>query len=442
MRVFLGLTEVSGYYSSLAKGFNELGIEALHVPLQGHRFKYADTRSLPLLGRMASFCVQRRVGTPRKRRLARALWLVPVTLSRILLFLWAVTKFDVFILGGGSSFFRLAELPLLHVLGKRIVYVFHGTDARPAYIDGFFHELPPYSQSVDISAVPERPVIADAYIRASRARKRYVRMVEPWATAVVCVPSYAQFLTRPFYNFLAIGIPIRLDWVPELNQEAASGKVRILHAPSQRDAKGTLGIRKAVESLRLKGLPIDYTEISGRPNAEVLKQIARSDFVIDQLYSDTPMAGFATEAAYLGKPAVVGGYYAEVMKEDLPGESIPPSLFCLPEHIEAAIEKLTQDSLFRADLGRKAMGFVRGHWNARAVAARFLRLVEGSAPSEWRCESARLHYLGGAGLHETRVRQNIKAVVDRGGVSALQLDDKPQLRRRFLGFAQGETPTC
>ena len=54
-----------------------------------------------------------------------------------------------------------------------------------------------------------------------------------------------------------------------------------------------------------EGLPLEYVEIVGQPNDIVLAEIARSAFVIDQLYSDTPMAGFAAEAARLGKPAIV-----------------------------------------------------------------------------------------------------------------------------------------
>ena len=46
----------------------------------------------------------------------------------------------------------------------------------------------------------------------------------------------------------------------------------------------------------------------------VLEKMAMSDIVVDQVYCDTPMAGFATEAAINGVPVVVGGYYADVYK--------------------------------------------------------------------------------------------------------------------------------
>ena len=45
---------------------------------------------------------------------------------------------------------------------------------------------------------------------------------------------------------------------------------------------------------------IKFIEITGRPNQEVLELISTCDFVIDQLYSDMAMVGFATEAAFFG----------------------------------------------------------------------------------------------------------------------------------------------
>ena len=57
---------------------------------------------------------------------------------------------------------------------------------------------------------------------------------------------------------------------------------------------------------------------SGQPNSVVLEQLARCDFIIDQLYADFPMPGFATEAAWFGKPAVTAGYALDLWKRTLP----------------------------------------------------------------------------------------------------------------------------
>src|SRR5688572_28302748 len=116
-RVFIGLTEVSGYYSSLRRGFEALGIPAVHVPLLAHSFRYDTTRSPHAVVRFAQYCVARRVSLSSRTSAHGFIWLSMVVASRTLLFAWAVGKFDVFILGGGSSFFGFRELPVLRLLG-------------------------------------------------------------------------------------------------------------------------------------------------------------------------------------------------------------------------------------------------------------------------------------------------------------------------------------
>ncbi len=123
-------------------------------------------------------------------------------------------------------------------------------------------------------------------------------------------------LARPFVNYFRIGMPrprsqqVEMTADSEDHYEARSAlrPTRILHAPSHPRAKGTDRIRLAVESLRSKGYEIEYTELTNAANAEVLAHLHECDFVIDQLYSDTPMATFAAEAADVGRPSVVGGY--------------------------------------------------------------------------------------------------------------------------------------
>ena len=70
-------------------------------------------------------------------------------------------------------------------------------------------------------------------------------------------------------------------------------------------------------------------------------------FEIDQVYCDTPMAGFATEAAWFGKPAVVGGYGFDYLKTYVPEGMWPPSKTCHPDKIENAIESLIVNKVER-----------------------------------------------------------------------------------------------
>ena len=209
----------------------------------------------------------------------------------------------------------------------------------------------------------------------------------------------------------------------------------ILHCPSYPEGKGTPSIRAAIAALQCKGHRIRFVEISDKSNREVLAELAKCDFVIDQLYSDMPMVGFATEAAFFGKPAVVGGYYATEIAQDIQAKWIPPSLFCLPEEIQTAIERLIVEREFREALGKHARQFVEQNWSAAEVAKRFIALIHGVFPQDWLYDPANCRYIYGMGLSKARLRRNVASILERYGPQAFQLDDKPALLQRVLDFA-------
>lgn len=450
MKLFIGLTEVSGYYYNLKKGFDELGIHCAYVPLQAHAFRYQDNEKLSFLPWLVRVCVTRRVAVTGKNILAKVLWLGAVSTSRVVLFLWAIAKYDVFILGGGSSFFRFFEFPLLRLLGKKIVYTFHGTDSRPGYIDGFCEGVADIPKVTVLNSqhrgdgglkviVDARDVMA--YAKIARKRRRDVAIVERYANVVVNAPPQGQFHARPFVIGLAVGIPVTLQRENDIEtRKSKRDGVCILHSPSRIEGKGTLEIRGAIDRLLEKGHRIRYIEISGRPNDEVVATIEECDFVVDQVYADNPMAGFAAEAALRGKPAVVGGYYSMFIREDIPTEFIPPSLYCHPAGIESAIEKLIVDVEFRLRLGRQAQAFVKERWSPRCVSGRYLQLVRDEIPSKWIYDPSKNRYVHGMGLNEAKARTNVQEVIKRFGKAGLQLSENPELEERFVQFAYAEAP--
>ena len=124
------------------------------------------------------------------------------------------------------------------------------------------------------------------------------------------------------------------------------------------------------------------------------------DLVVDQLYSDTPMAGFATEGASLGCAVLVGGYRAAAVARDLAGLPAPPTCYVRPEDFEAALEQLVRDHAARESLGAAARAFVAEQWPHAAVAQRLARVLRGDVPEAWWCDPAQVDHLHGCGLSE------------------------------------------
>ena len=99
-------------------------------------------------------------------------------------------------------------------------------------------------------------------------------------------------------------IPPAIDlttWDPTPPQPGP--RVRIVHAPSKREGKGTQAVLDAIEALQREGAPIDLDLIEGVPHAEARQRYAAADLVIDQVrlgwYGLTSI-----EAMALGKPVV------------------------------------------------------------------------------------------------------------------------------------------
>jgi glycosyltransferase involved in cell wall biosynthesis len=327
------------------------------------------------------------------------------------------------VFSGPDSFLSYRELPLLRRLGKQVIYVFNGSDHRPPYLNGNAVRL-----------MDERGV--GWLAKESRRIKRRVQIVEKWADVIVALSSSAQFHARPFVHYLALGMPgdfpagdAAIGTSPWIGQG-----VRVLHCPTDPVSKGTAEVRLAVSAVRLRGHSVDYVEMIGRPNIEVLARIRECDLVLDEVYSDTPMAGLATEAAWFGKPTLVTGYYAREMT-DIPLEMIPPSRFLAPIELVDGLERLVVDQTEREELGRAAEAFVRSRWTASAVATRLLDTIAGGYPAAWLYHPDRLQYIHGWGMREDLLRTGIRQLVDYGGPEALLIDNA-NLRARALGLLE------
>jgi hypothetical protein len=405
-RVFMGLKEVAGHYSSLKKGFEELGIPSTFISLQKHRFAYGgdDCKWVVRAIRWAG-----KPGTPKIFCSLKA----PLM---SMLFFWALFKHDVFIFSFKTSFFKnYRDLPILKAFGKKIIYQFHGSDSRPPYING------------SVMAANKNTSI-DECIKIAQRNKADLRLINQYADVIIDTPQQGLFHERAFVLWLLVGLPNQCDpGLYELPRNKSNGKLRILHCPSDLEAKGTPVIRKTIAWLIEEGLPIELIEVTGQKNHIVMSELKACDIVVDQLYADYGMPGFATEAAWFGKPVIIGGYAKLEWDTLLPEELRPPTLYCHPDELASAIRYLVENKDARDALGQKAKQFVETYWRPHQVAQRYLDLAYGRLPAEWLYDPANIRYWQGCCFPEKKVREMLRQVIEQGGVSALQLDDKPEL---------------
>ncbi len=417
MKIFIGLRDTASNESGLHQGFGEIGVKSVLCLLESNPYTRAKpSEKPPWIERLAADYraleqTQLTTGFAKKRRQRAML------MCRWRMLFWAIGNCDTFILGYRSTFFGFRELPLLRLLRKRIIYVCYGSDARPPYLDGNWINEPAESAQRLVELTAET---ADALAR-----------IERWAHVVVNRPVHAQFMRKPFVDKEQIGRPCSVagELLPDSGADGVTRDVRILHAPSASKCKGTEHIRGVIEALRAKGLRIEYSEITGQPNAAVLEAIKQSDIVVDQAYADIPLAGLSTEAAFFGRAALVGGYAKSIPT------ACPTELFVAPQDMGAAAERLIREPAYRASHAKSQHEFVMTNWTARAVAERFRQLAKGDIPAGWIVKPEGVRYLHGCGADESRVQQAVREVVKHAGKSALKLDHNATLRDALLRWA-------
>ena len=415
-RIFLSLVEIAGYYSQLSKGFEQLGIDARTGFITEHKFDY-DVHPPTGLQR----CIQHLTTCLRRRsKLVKLLAYAPLGILMPCYFVSCLLRYDVFVFGFRRSFLpKHLDLPILKLLGKQIIFVFHGSDTRPAYLNGVFGDWP-------LSRIHE--MVQQQY--------KAIKYIERYADHIVTQPAITPFHDRSLINWMALGQPCDLSSDVEIEVKDGALPI-ILHAPSNIKAKGTHLIRKAIEELKQEGCQFEYREMTNCSHQDVIDAIKGCHFIIDQVYSDLHIAGFGTEAAYYAKPSIVGGYALPKLAEFLK-ENTAPCYMITPDvaAVKNAVITLLGDQALCEKIGKDAQAFVQERWLAQHVARKYLSLILGDIDSSWHFSPNEAYYPHGCCIDNTERVKSIKDYIAEYGESALCLDHNPGFKHTLMKSLQ------
>lgn len=418
-RVFVGLFEIAGYYANLRTGLESLGCKVGMVGVTPHPFGYEEPPR-GWLGNLIFWHFRRVFGHE-----AWPAWMTPWQKRAIgFLVVWlAALRFDVFVFSYGLSFADDPDGPglkPLRKLGRKTVFIFNGSDSRAPYCDrtGYFIE--------------GKHTPAQKLVKLTQEKHDRLRRVHEAADLVIDYPLSNHFHRRRYVDFIRLGIPTVVPdpaTLPPPPGEGVPGRpIRILHCPSETGIKGSAEIRRIVSRLKTEGRDIDFLELRGVTNARVMEELRRTDIVIDQLYSDTPMAGFAREAAQLGRPVIVAGYAWHDLKTCLPEEAWPPSIICHPDEVEECLRRFLDAGPSEwAAAGRRGYDFLRDRWTARLCAERFLQAVHEPEKCDFWVDPLACRYVWGCGMHAAEIIEAAQIVMRVAGPGGFCLDEKPDL---------------
>jgi hypothetical protein len=221
-------------------------------------------------------------------------------------------KYDIFHFNFGSSlidfpFFGLTllDLPLFRDYG-RIIVTYNGCDARQKF---------PTVRRVPFSSCHRddcyHGICSKSFGILDALKREKIKKFERYADAMFALnPDLLYFLPKKA-RFLPYTIA-SWDSLKAGPEKIPKDQFRIVHAPTNRAAKGSDVIIRALNNLKNRyGNKIDVCIVENIPNAETLKIFQKADLVIDQILIGW-YGAVAVECMKLGTPVM-----AYIREEDL-----------------------------------------------------------------------------------------------------------------------------
>ncbi|MEO8287252.1 MAG: hypothetical protein ABI670_12580 [Chloroflexota bacterium] len=336
-RILHAPTNIAGIAGLLARAQRDLGYDSISVQYIANRYAFDTDRTLNL----------ERGDNP----IRKAATVGSFALS-------AIRHYDVFHLYFGNTLFPYPypDLPLLRALGKRIVFHFCGCEVRNRAVTLEKYAVSGCSECVSLVCLGKRhpdPARADV--------------------ALVSTPDLLEFVPG------AILMPGPVDlqkWTPRPPRTVPishDDPIRILHAPSDREIKGTRHLLDAIERLKAAGYPVELMMLEGVPHDQVAEFCGNADIAVDQLMIGA-YGTVSIEMMAKGVPVVCR--IRDDLRRHYPADL--PIVSAGPDDIYTVLEDLIQRPAAWPDLGSRGVDYVRREHEMHAVAARTLALYSGS----------------------------------------------------------------
>lgn len=235
--------------------------------------------------------------------------------------LWFL-KFNTFHFFFGKSLLPFNfDLPFYRLFGKKVIMEYLGNDCQL------------YNKSVD----KYKWTNMSAMFTEKEGKKldnyliRRLKWNDLWCTkSIVCAPLYSEFVKNS--EILPLYVP-PIELKNNSLKDNQSEKIKFLHAPTDKDFKGTGYILKAFERLNIEGYNAELLIVENISHSELLAEYNNCDVFIDQILAG--WYGTATiEAMALGKPVIA--YIRKSYTDDYK----PPIINANPDNIYDVLCKI------------------------------------------------------------------------------------------------------
>jgi len=220
--------------------------------------------------------------------------------------------------------------------------------------------------NIDIPLIFKKKGAVCIHWHGTKLRKREKGLSKYAALEFVSTPDLLKYVEDAEW----IPNPIDLDntFLEPVIADDDPQTIKILHAPTNRIAKGTASIISAVGSLKTDGYDIDLNIVENRPHRELVQEMKNSDIVIDQINPAIGTYGMVSvEAMALGKPVV-----CHLKEEYIALFANCPIVNSGADKLKERISYLIDDMDARRKLGGQGRRYVEKNHGADMVAKKLI----------------------------------------------------------------------
>lgn len=294
---------------------------------------------------------------------------LPNEFKRIKFLLQALKLYDVFHFNFGQSVWdhpfpllNHLDLPILKRANKKIIFTYQGDDVRQK--DVFMRKYGKSAYGGGQYSLFDHFFDYNKRLRIKKVAK-YADVIFAHNPDIMAVlPENTQFL--PYPN-------VAIDKV-NLIKRPKNGKLKIIHAPTDRAVKGTETVLQIVKKLSHK-YPIELLLVENMVHREAVRIYNQADIAVDQLKIGW-YGGFAVEMMARGISVI--SYLRECdVKEFVPFWQEIPIVNADSDSLEETLTVLIENSRLREKIGRKSRRFVEKYHDPLKIAAQTKKIYEG-----------------------------------------------------------------
>lgn len=270
-------------------------------------------------------------------------------------------KYNTFHFYFGTTLFpNQIDLPLYKYFGKKVVMEYLGYDVQL-----FQYSLEKY----EVTNVGKFDTKGEIKQFDARRLKRMAHESKFINKQIVCAPYLSEFV--PGAEVLPLAI--NLEEFPYVPKSAPEGAIKIAHAPTSRNNKGTNYIVDAVERLKSEGFDAQLLVLENITHDALKKKYCECDIFIDQVLGG--WYGTASiEAMAIGRPTIC--FIRESYFEYIDYGNQIPIISAQPSTLYAVLKDTIENRHFFPEIGRKSREFVENIHDVKKLTSKLIEMYK------------------------------------------------------------------